>query len=193
MIKIRLKKLHPNAVIPRYAKQLDAGLDLTATSAHRDASNPMKWHVGFGIAIEIPEGFVGLVFPRSSIHKTQCRLSNSVGVIDAGYRGEIKAVFDTFPTSDETYNAGDRAAQLIILPFPQIKFEEADELSPTERGEGGYGSTGGVKATKEEEYYAKARSAAELINTWLSSPRDTKTDDSPKDAETDEKLEWVKV
>lgn len=148
-MKIKIKKLHPNAVVPRYAKPLDAGLDLTATSAHRDQVNPMKWHVGFGIAVEIPEGFVGLVFPRSSIHKTQCRLSNSVGVIDAGYRGEIKAVFDTFPTSDETYNVGDRAAQLIILPYPNIEFEEAEELSPTERGTGGYGSTGGAKAIAE--------------------------------------------
>lgn len=153
-MKVKIKKIHPLAVVPSYAKPLDAGLDLTATSAQRDSRNPHKWHVGFGIAVEIPEGFVGLVFPRSSIHKTQCRLSNSVGVIDAGYRGELKAVFDTFPTSDEVYNVGDRAAQLIIIPFPSVEFEEAEELSPTERGTGGYGSTGGAKAiatTAEEK------------------------------------------
>ncbi len=148
-MKVKIKKLHPQAVIPSYAKPNDAGLDLTVTSAQRDPANPQKWLVGFGIAVEIPEGFVGLVFPRSSVHKTQCRLSNSVGVIDAGYRGEVRAVFDTFPTSDEVYNVGDRAAQIIIMPYPQIEFEEAEELSSTERGTGGYGSTG--KSSNDEK------------------------------------------
>lgn len=147
-MKVKVKKLHPQAVIPRYAKPNDAGLDLTVTSAERDRANPMKWNVGFGLAFEIPEGFVGLVFPRSSVHKTQCRLSNAVGVIDAGYRGEVRAVFDTFPTSDEVYNVGDRAAQIIIMPYPQVELEEADELSSTERGTGGYGSTGGMTGAK---------------------------------------------
>lgn len=149
-MKVKVKKLHPQAVIPRYAKPNDAGLDLTVTSAERDRANPMKWNVGFGLAFEIPEGFVGLVFPRSSVHKTQCRLSNAVGVIDAGYRGEVRAVFDTFPTSDEVYNVGDRAAQIIIMPYPQVELEEADELSSTERGTGGFGSTGKSSDTADE-------------------------------------------
>lgn len=149
-MKVKVKKLHPQAVIPRYAKPNDAGLDLTVTTAERDRANPMKWNVGFGLAFEIPEGFVGLVFPRSSVHKTQCRLSNAVGVIDAGYRGEVRAVFDTFPTSDEVYNVGDRAAQIIIMPYPQVELEEAEELSSTERGTGGFGSTGKSSDTADE-------------------------------------------
>lgn len=97
---------------------------------------------------------MGLVFPRSSIYKSTGRLSNAVGVIDSGYRGEIMAQFDvSMPAymANEInaldyeaipYKKGDRIAQLLILPYPQIEFEEVDELSETERGSGGYGSTG---------------------------------------------------
>ena len=141
-LKIKVKKLHKNAVIPRYAKPGDAGMDLTVTSANRAEDNTLKWVVGFGIAMEIPEGYVGLIFPRSSIHKKRCRLSNCVGVIDSGYRGEIKAVFDVPHPSVNVYEEGDRAAQIIIMPYPQVAFEEVDELSTTERGEGGFGSSG---------------------------------------------------
>lgn len=147
MMKVKIKKLHENAVIPRYAKQGDAGMDLTATQAFFING---KWHVYFGIAIEIPEGYVGLLFPRSSIHKTDLSLTNAVGVIDSGYRGEISAVFRAelptdrhgADTSLNVYEVGERAAQIIILPYPQIEFEEVFELSETERGAGGYGSTG---------------------------------------------------
>lgn len=142
MIKVKIKKLHENAVIPRYAKPGDAGMDLTVTSAQRDPIDPFKWTVKFGIAMEIPEGYVGLIFPRSSIHKTHCRLSNSVGVIDSGYRGEISAVFDTGNISENNYLEGSRAAQIIIMPYPEIEFEEVPELSETERGTGGFGSSG---------------------------------------------------
>ena len=141
-MKIKIKKLHKNAVIPRYAKSGDAGMDLTVTSAERAPDNTIKWIVKFGIAMEIPEGYVGLIFPRSSIHKTHCRLSNCVGVIDSGYRGEISAVFDVPHPSLNVYEEGDRAAQIIIMPYPQVEFEEVEELSSTERGSGGYGSTG---------------------------------------------------
>lgn len=139
---ISVKKLHKDAVIPRYAKPGDAGMDLTVTSTQVDVHNPNKLIVGFGIAMEIPTGYVGLVFPRSSIHKTDCRLTNCVGVIDSGYRGEICAVFDTSKSTEVTYIIGDRAAQIIVMPYPHVDFVEVEKLSQTERGEGGYGSTG---------------------------------------------------
>lgn len=138
-MKIKIKRLHPQSVIPRYAKQGDAGMDLTVTHC---CLRDRKWHVKFGIAMEIPEGYVGLIFPRSSIHKTACRLSNCVGVIDSGYRGEISAVFDIPDWRTAAYQVGDRAAQIIIMPYPQVEFEEVEELSETERGTGGFGSTG---------------------------------------------------
>ena len=142
-MKIKIKKLHPNAVVPKYAKPGDAGMDLTVTEAFRDKKNPNKWVVRFGIALEIPEGHVGLVFPRSSIHKTPMRLTNAVGVIDSGYRGEISAVFDVVECGDaDLYLVGTRAAQIIIVPYPHVEFEEAEELSSTERGTGGFGSSG---------------------------------------------------
>ena len=145
-MKVKIKKLHPDAVIPKYAKSGDAGLDLTATSMSLDDLNITY---GTGLAIEIPQGYVGLLFPRSSVSKRVLFQRNAVGVIDSGYRGEItikfgfykkdhKTVFDT----DKVYEIGERIGQLILLPYPQIEFEEATELSSSDRGEGGYGSTG---------------------------------------------------
>lgn len=139
-MKIKIKKLHRAAPIPTYAKQGDAGLDLTVMTIKDEA---YQITYGFGIAVEIPEGYVGLVFPRSSIKNTDLILSNSVGVIDSGYRGEIKATFKKLSgTVSNKYFTGDRAAQLIIVPYPKIEFEEVEELSETERGNGGFGSTG---------------------------------------------------
>ena len=140
-MKVRIKKLNENAIIPSYAKDGDAGMDVIATSIISDT--PTQITYGLGIALEIPYGFVGLVFPRSSIRKTGLQLSNSVGVIDSGYRGELQATFrKTHGDASETYNVGDKIFQMIIIPYPQIEFEEVDELSDTERGEGGFGSTG---------------------------------------------------
>lgn len=139
-MKVKIKKLHPDAVIPTYAKSGDAGLDLTAVSIHFD--DKFNSCYGTGISIEIPKGYVGLVFPRSSISKKNLLLSNSVGVIDSGYRGEIKMKFKPTIHSSVKYRKGDRIGQLIILPYPQIEFQETEELSETERGVGGYGSTG---------------------------------------------------
>jgi dUTP pyrophosphatase len=153
-MKVRIKKLNENAVIPSYAKSGDAGMDMIATSIISDT--PTQITYGLGIALEIPYGFVGLVFPRSSIRKTGLQLSNSVGVIDSGYRGELQATFNklfggesiydetklTEATSNTFYKVGDRIAQIMIIPYPPIEFEEVAELSDTERGEGGFGSTG---------------------------------------------------
>lgn len=139
-MKIRIKRLNSNAVIPKYAKVGDAAIDLTVTSV---VDEPFQVTYGFGWALEIPEGYVGLVFPRSSVKNTELVLSNSVGVIDSGYRGEIMAVFKKLAGNvSKKYYIGDRAAQLIIIPHPKIEFQITDELSETERGEGGFGSTG---------------------------------------------------
>lgn len=139
-MKVKIKRIHPGAVIPKYAKVGDAAVDLTVTSIKDE---PYQVTYGFGWAVEIPEGYVGLVFPRSSIKNTELVLSNSVGVIDSGYRGEVMAVFKKLAgTVSKKYYIGDRAAQLIIVPYPQIEYQITDELTETERGNGGFGSTG---------------------------------------------------
>lgn len=173
-LKVKIKKLNENAVIPTYAKYGDAGMDLVATSKYYDDNGNIVY--GTGLAFEIPKGYVGLLFPRSSNSKKDLLLSNSVGVLDSGYRGEVmfkfkkqinneKSVLNTIIAVqnmaeikddfkklgllDEDdienfteYQLGDRVGQIIILPYPQIEFEESEELSETERGNGGYGSTG---------------------------------------------------
>jgi dUTP pyrophosphatase len=143
-MKVNIKRLHPNAVIPTYAKEGDAGMDLVATSVISETHTQITY--GLGVALEIPNGFVGLVFPRSSIRKTRLQLSNSVGVIDSGYRGELQATFNKITTTLENqkndYKVGDRVAQIMIIPYPSIDFQEVEYLSNTQRGEGGFGSTG---------------------------------------------------
>ena len=138
---VKVKKLNPNAVIPSYSKVGDAGMDLTITSIIENTSFSVSY--GFGIAIEIPTNFVGLVFPRSSVRNQELILSNCVGVIDSGYRGEIQATFKKTNGLDSiSYKVGDRGAQIIILPYPTIYMTEVPELNSTERGTGGFGSTG---------------------------------------------------
>ena len=143
-MKVKIKKLNKDAVIPKYATQNDAGLDLVSTSIILETSTQITY--GLGVALEIPEGFVGLIFPRSSVRNTDLQLSNSVGVIDSGYRGELQATFNKKGVNKidggHIYMVGDRVAQIIIIPYPPIEFEEVEELSNTERGEGGFGSTG---------------------------------------------------
>ncbi len=139
-LKVKIKKLHKDAVIPKYASEGDAGLDLVAISEEWNDNNSVVTY-NTGLSVEIPKGYVGLVFPRSSVVKTTLQLSNSVGVIDSGYRGPIMFKYRYLEEGD-VYNVGDRVGQLIIIPYPHIEFEEVDELSETSRGEGGYGSTG---------------------------------------------------
>jgi dUTP pyrophosphatase len=138
---VKVKKLVKEAVIPFYAKDGDAGMDLTAVSKSVDEESAIATF-GTGLAFEIPKGYVGLVFPRSSSYKQQSIMSNSVGVIDSGYRGEVMCKFYQSFDGEPTYNVKDRIAQLIIIPYPQIEFVEVNELSETERNIGGYGSTG---------------------------------------------------
>ena len=137
-MKVNIKKLHPDAVIPKYAKRGDAGLDLTAVDVVADG-NTLTYKTG--LAVEIPSWHVGLLFPRSSVYKTGQTLTNCVGVIDSGYRGEIMLKY-TLSAYAKEYDIGDRVGQLIIMPYPKIDFVEVDELIPSDRGEGGYGSTG---------------------------------------------------
>lgn len=155
-MEVKVKKLHEKAVIPTYAKDGDAGLDLTAVSCSVDKYGNATY--GTGLAFEIPEGYVGLIFPRSSVSKKNIVLTNCVGVVDSGYRGEvifkykpligefnkiaIKHKYSTFADKTNVYKVGERVGQLIIMPYPQIKLIEADVLSETDRGNGGYGSTG---------------------------------------------------
>ena len=139
-MEVKIKRLHPDAVIPRYAKNGDAGMDLTAVSVYRDDDGNIVY--GTGISIEIPQGYVGFLFPRSSNSKTNLTLTNSTGVIDSGYRGEISMKFKELAYEMKRYYIGDRIGQLIIMPYPQIEFKEVDELSKSERGDAGYGSTG---------------------------------------------------
>lgn len=185
-MKVRFRKLTVDAVVPVKAHRSDAGFDLTSTSRVFDKEGNVTY--GFGLALEIPKGYVGLIFPRSSIARKDLALSNAVGVIDSSYRGEIKAKFkptllyvdkdgvgknDTdyegsdqidiktqevtfhgrrknypdvgkgrLPFMPRTYEVGERIAQLIIMPYPEVEFVEAYELSGSDRGEGGFGSTG---------------------------------------------------
>jgi dUTP pyrophosphatase len=146
---VKIKKLNEFAELPAYSKPGDAGMDLTCTEVELDASGCYVYKTG--LAIEIPEGFMGLIFPRSSNAKKSLMLTNSVGVIDSGYRGEImlkfKPNYQYFLQSEEVKNQqlyllGERVGQLIILPHPPIEWKVVDELSDSKRGTGSYGSTG---------------------------------------------------
>ena len=147
-MEVKIKRLCESASIPQYAHATDAGMDLVATSY--EYNEELHCHVyGTGIAVEIPDGYVGYIFPRSSNRKTESYLTNHVGVIDSGYRGEIMASFKTRDFKEgeiqqlyKPYEVGDKIAQLIIMPYPKIEFAEVAELSSSDRGEGGHGSTG---------------------------------------------------
>ena len=152
-MKVKIKKLYSDSILPTKSHSDDAGFDLYAHSKSYDDDGNVVY--GSGVAMEIPQGYVGLVFPRSSNAKKDLILSNSVGVIDSGYRGEITFKFKqtpqefadasgTFVTYQHAkdYGLGDSIGQIIIMPYPEIEFVEVGELSDTERGTGGYGSTG---------------------------------------------------
>lgn len=136
-MEIKIKRLHPDAKIPRYSKVGDAGMDVYAISKER--KNKFIEY-GTGLALEIPEGYVCLVFPRSSLSNKDLVLANHVGVLDSGYRGELMLRFKKM--GEEVYEVGDRIAQIIIVPYPKIDFREVNELSSSERGDDGFGSTG---------------------------------------------------
>jgi len=138
-MKVRIKKLDERAVIPKYTNDGDAGLDFTAIS-FEESKGSYIYHTG--LAVEIPKGHVALLFPRSSVHKTGLIMANSVGVIDSGYRGEVMFVFKEIDAQKEHYEVGHRIGQMVIIAYPQIELEESEELSETERGTKGLGSSG---------------------------------------------------
>ena len=158
-MQIKVKKLDERAIIPQYAHVGDAGMDITAISSEC-TDDYIEYKTG--LSFEIPEGYVMLIFPRSSNSKKDLLLCNSVGVLDSGYRGELlirykrilnpyitKSIFYStncshidFNFNGNEYQIGDKVAQIMIIPYPTIEFEEVKELSETERGIGGFGSTG---------------------------------------------------
>lgn len=139
---IPIKKLNEDAVIPQYAHPTDAGLDLVATSIEKDEYGKIVCHTG--LAIEIPEGYMGLLFPRSSVSKYCLSLCNCVGVIDSAYRGEIILKFNKINGNHlkKCYEKYDKVGQLIIMPYPKVTLVETGELTESERGANGFGSTG---------------------------------------------------
>jgi len=141
-ITVKFKKLHPAAEAPKKSHPDDAGWDLTAVQVERIGKNRVRVHSG--IAVEIPYGYQGELRARSSVYKKdgEVILSNCVGTIDAGYRGEVMAVFYGSDLCDIPFEIGERFAQLVIMPVPDVVFEESAELSESSRGSGGYGSTG---------------------------------------------------
>lgn len=140
---MRLKvMMDPDAFyVPDYAHEGDAGLDLRAVE---DVTVPAAWTtmVRTGLHVEIPDGCVGLVFPRSGLGSKGITLKNAVGVIDSGYRGEVLAAVWNTTLEDFEIRRGDRICQLVVMPYMPCEVEEVYSLSDSERGEDGYGSTG---------------------------------------------------
>lgn len=160
MLEVKIKKLHKDAVIPKYETVGSAGMDLTAVSKEYDGHGNICYDTG--LAFEIPENHVGLIFPRSSLSKKDLMLTNSVGVIDSDYRGGVSFKFKPtnafsfytervihIETANE-YEVGDRIGQIIVVPYPKVSFIEVNELSETERGTGGFGSTDKVSELVEK-------------------------------------------
>ena len=144
MVTIKFKRLVAHAqdasdLVP--ATELAAGVDLVAVDHYYDEDN--KYHeYGCGIAVEIPPGYELQIRPRSSIRKKSLILVNSPGTIDADYRGELIVTFKEIDDRGEIYSIGDRIAQAVLVAVPRVEYVEVDKLTDTERGDGGFGSTG---------------------------------------------------
>ena len=144
MPKISVKKLNENAVLPTYGSAFSAGADLYALAENEIVIGPGETVlVHTGLAMEIPEGYAGLIYARSGLaSKRGLAPANKVGVVDADYRGEIMVALHNHSAVVQTVAPKERIAQLVIAPFLKAEFEEAEMLSDTARGEGGFGSTG---------------------------------------------------
>jgi dUTP pyrophosphatase len=141
-MKVKIKRLNPLAVAPSRANKHDAGFDLVATSIeYPSGSTGVFIEVCTGLSFEIPPSYVGLIFPRSSISDTKHFLRNSVGVIDSGYRGEVKLRFSV-DDSITSYQIGDRVGQIVFVKLPVIELIESESLAESDREEGGFGSSG---------------------------------------------------
>ena len=143
-MEIKIKRLNERAKIPTFGTEFSAGADLYCAEEHEiSVCSGQKCSIGTGISMEIPEGYVGLVFARSGLAcKNGLRLCNSVGVIDADYRGEIKVVLHNDSEYVREIKPGERVAQMIVMPYPKVSFIEVEELSDTVRGKSGFGGTG---------------------------------------------------
>lgn len=144
-MKLRIKRLNENAVLPSYGSEFSAGADLYAVLDKSKIEIPPHETVlvHTGLAFEIPEGYVGLVYARSSLGtKRGLAPANKVGVIDSDYRGEVMVSLHNHSNILQEIDNGERIAQIVIAPFLKVEYEEAEELSDTVRGEGGFGSTG---------------------------------------------------
>lgn len=144
MEKIRIKKLHPNAVIPTYGSTEAAGADIYAClEAAVTIPAGKTVFIPTGLAMEVPRGCAGLIYARSSMgSKRGLAPANKVGVIDSDYRGQVMVALHNHSQEDQVVNPGERVAQLIITPVFTPGFREVDDLSETDRGSGGFGSTG---------------------------------------------------
>ena len=136
-MKLKIKKLNENVKIPSYAHEGDAGLDIVATDV-TVTTNYVEYNTG--LSFELPPGYVMLIFPRSSISNYDLILANGVGVLDSSYKGELKFRFKKI--GSKIYKVGDKIGQIILFPYPQVTIEEVEELTETERGTNGFGSTG---------------------------------------------------
>jgi dUTP pyrophosphatase len=141
-VKVRVKKLSPDAKIPKAARAGDVAFDLYSTIDY-ELRPGERFAVPTGIAVEIPTGYEGQVRPRSGLAlKEGVTVLNTPGTVDSGYRGEVKTIMINHNEESFMITKGMRISQLAIRPVPEVEFVEVDELSDTERGEGGFGSTG---------------------------------------------------
>lgn len=176
-MELKFKKLHEDAILPSYANSGDAGLDLTAVSLTQefDKSGKLVLCYHTGLAVEIPEGYMGLLFMRSSVSKKSISLCNAVGVVDCGYRGEILLKFKiTTDAVPSIYQPGEKIGQLVVMPFPKMEPEFVEELSGEDRG-GGFGSTGDtvtpeVKENKEDDEQIQGREGSSVEGDTQSVP-----------------------
>lgn len=143
-MQVAIKKLNDTAILPSYGSEFAAGADLYACLDGETTVNPHETVlIPTGIAIELPQGYAGLIYARSGLAtKKGLAPANKVGVIDCDYRGEVKVALHNHSNVPQAVAPGERVAQLVITPYLTAKFVEKDELSQTERGAGGFGSTG---------------------------------------------------
>lgn len=164
-MEIKFKKFDEKAIAPARQHSTDAGFDLTCigVSTVRNECGQVLLVYHTGIAVEIPEGYVGLIFPRSSIYKKSLEQTNSVGIVDSGYVGEVIVVMrNTTDVVPAIYKEGDRFAQLVIVKLPEVEgFVEAEELSASDRGVNGFGSTDQTETTNKENIEDSADKATD--------------------------------
>ena len=143
-MKVQIKKLNPDAKLPVYGSSYAAGADLFACTDGDVTIEPHKTAmIPTGFAMELPEGYAGFIYARSGLaSKKGLAPANKVGVVDCDYRGEVKVALHNHGETAQTVSRGERIAQLVIAPYVTAQFEEAEELSGTERVAGGFGSTG---------------------------------------------------